>query len=642
MGHKLVRTKGESGLARAILLGLLGITLVLAPAMSQAPATQTYTIRTIAGDGTGAFAGDGSAAASAQLFDPFGLFLDGSGNLYIADQLNSRIRKVDAAGIITTVAGNGITGYVGDGTAATSAQLNHPCGVALDKDGNIYIADTGNNVIRKVTTSGTISTIAGTSIAGYGGDYDPNSTADQNGDATIAWLSQPIGLAFDAAGNLYIADSLNSRIRKINTAGIITTLAGNGVYGSMGDGGPATSAALYNPQGIALDSAGNLYIADTSNGLVRKVDKDGIITTVAGNRALGYYGDGGPATSAMLNYPKSLALDADGNLFIVDSFNSRIRVVAPDGTIRTVAGDGWFGFRGDDGPAANSRLRFPSALVLDADGNVIFSDTQNNRIRMLTPDTPPASAEPTISQGGVLSASQFGAFGSVAPGSWVEIYGTRLAASTRKWTAADFVGSQAPTSLNGTKVKIGGVDAFLSYVSPTQVNALIPFNVSTGAQQLTVTTAAGTSVSYTITVNPTQPGLYAPALFKIGGTQYAGALSADGAEFVLPSGSVAGTASRRARPGETIVLYGVGFGQVAPAADAGQIVQQGNTLAAPVEIFIGGTRAMVSYQGLVPGTVGLYQFNVVVPNTTAGDAVPVTFSQGSATGSQTLYTAVQN
>jgi uncharacterized protein (TIGR03437 family) len=261
---------------------------------------------------------------------------------------------------------------------------------------------------------------------------------------------------------------------------------------------------------------------------------------------------------------------------------------------------------------------------------------------MLTPDAPPVSAAPAISPGGVLSASEFGAFGSVAPGSWIEIYGTRLAASTRKWTAADFVGSQAPTSLNGTKVKIGGVDAFLSYVSSTQVNALIPFHVSAGAQELTVTTAAGTSAPYTITVNTTQPGLYAPALFKIGGRQYAGALSADGAEFVFPSGSVPGTASRRARPGETIVLYGVGFGQVAPTADVGQVVQQGNTLATPIEIFFGGTRAMVSYQGLVPGTVGLYQFNVVVPGTIAGDTVPVTFSQGATTGSQTLYTAVQN
>jgi uncharacterized protein (TIGR03437 family) len=638
-----MRTEGKPGLVRAIPFCLLGIALVLAPAMSQAPATdQTYTIRTLAGDGTGAFAGDGGAAASAQLFDPFGLFLDGSGNLYIADQLNSRVRKISPDGTITTVAGDGITGYRGDGTAATSAQLNHPCGVVLDKDGNIYIADTGNNVIRKVAPGGTISTVAGTSIAGYGGDYDPSSTAEGNGVATRASLSHPVGLAFDAAGNLYIADSLNSRIRKMNAAGIISTVAGNGVSGSLGDGGAATSAALYNPQGIALDGAGSLYIADTTNGLVRKVNPDGIITTVAGIRALGYYGDGGPATSALLNYPKSVVVDAEGNLFIVDSYNSRIRMVTPDGIIKTVAGDGWFGFRGDDGPAAIARLRFPSGLVLTPAGDVIFSDTQNNRIRVLTPDTPPASAAPAISQGGVLSASEFGAFGSVAPGSWIEIYGSSLATSAHAWTAADFVGSRAPTSLNGTRVRIGGADAFLSYVSPTQVNALIPFNVSAGSQQLTVTTPGGTSAPYTITVNPTQPGLYAPPAFKIGGRQYAGALSTDGREFVLPSGAVAGTTSRRARPGETVVLYGVGFGPVTPAIDAGQVVPQGNTLTTPVEILVGGSRAMVTYQGLVPGTVGLYQFNVVVPATPASDTVPITFSQGSVTGAQTLYTAVQN
>jgi uncharacterized protein (TIGR03437 family) len=242
----------------------------------------------------------------------------------------------------------------------------------------------------------------------------------------------------------------------------------------------------------------------------------------------------------------------------------------------------------------------------------------------------------------VLSASEFGAFGSIAPGSWIEIYGTRLAAGARKWTAADFSGSQAPTSLGGTRVRIGGVDAFLSYVSPTQVNALVPFHVAAGSQQITVTTAGGTSAPYTIAVNPTQPGIYAPPVFKIGGRQYAGALSADGREFVLPSGAVAGTASRRAQSGETIVLYGVGFGQVSPAGDAGQVVQQANTLATPVEFLIGGARAMVTYQGLVPGTVGLYQFNVVVPAAIAGDAVPITFSQGGAAGSQPLYTAVQN
>ncbi len=636
-----MRTKGKTHWGRTIPLFLLGIAVALMPALSQAPAAQTYTIRTIAGDGTGAFAGDGSAATSAQLFDPFGLVFDDSGSLYIADQLNSRIRKIAADGTISTVAGSGTTGFTGDNAAATSAQMNHPCGVVLDKNGNIYIADTANNVIRKVTTGGTISTFAGTGAAGYGGDYDPTSTATDNGKATLAQLNRPIGLVFDAAGNLLIADSLNSRIRKIDTNGIITTIAGNGSTGSLGDGGPATSAALYNPPGIALDSAGNLYIADTSNDLIRKVDTQGIVTTVVGNRTFGYSGDGVQATSASLNYPKSVAVGSDGSLFIVDSFNSRIRVVTPDGIIRTIAGDGWFGFRGDGGPALSARLRFPSALVLDVAGNIYFSDTQNNRIRVLSPNTP-VPAVPTISAGGVISASEFGAFSAVAPGSWIEIYGSKLASGARAWTAADFIGSEAPTSLNGTNVKIGGLSAFVSYVSPTQINALIPFDVPAGSQQVIVTTAAGVSAPYTITVDPTQAGLYAPPLFKVASRQYVGAISSDGTAFVLPSATVAGTTVRRARPGDTIVLYGVGFGRVTPSIDAGQVVQQGDSLVTPVQISVGGAPAVVSYQGLVPGAVGLYQFNVVVPNIPAGDAVPVTFAQGGTSGSQTLYTAVQN
>ena len=245
--------------------------------------------------------------------------MDGAGNLYISDQSNQRIRKVTAAtGIITTVAGNGTAGYSGDGGPATSAELNFPAGVAVDSAGNLYIADYNNSVIRKVHTSGIMTTVAGNGTGGYSGDSGP---------ATSAELYLPIGVAVDGAGNLYIADTGNQHIRKVDASGIITTVAGNGTAGYSGDGGLAISAQLDRPTSAAVDSAGNLYIADTGNQRIRKVNASGIITTVAGNGTNGYSGDSGPATIAELYNPVGVAVDGAGNLYIADLSNQRIREV---------------------------------------------------------------------------------------------------------------------------------------------------------------------------------------------------------------------------------------------------------------------------------------------------------------------------
>jgi len=249
---------------------------------------------------------------------------------------------------------------------------------------------------------------------------------------------------------------------------------------------------------------------------------------------------------------------------------------------------------------------------------------------------------PVISSKGVISASAFGAFSSIAPGSWVEIYGSNLASTTRSWAASDFNGVNAPTTLSGTTVTIGGADAFIDYISPTQVNAQVPSNIPPGQQQVTVMTGNGTSANYPITVASTEPGLLAPSSFIVGGKQYLVALLTDGVTYVLPPGSIAGVPSQRAQPGETIVLYGVGFGTVTPSIPAGQIVQQSNALATPVQFSFGGVPAAASYAGLAPGFVGLYQFNVTVPNVAASDLVPVTFSLGGFSGAQTLYLAVGN
>lgn len=250
-----------------------------------------------------------------------------------------------------------------------------------------------------------------------------------------------------------------------------------------------------------------------------------------------------------------------------------------------------------------------------------------------------ASGTPSISAGGVVSASAFGGFSSIAPGSWIEIYGSNLATTTRGWGGSDFNGSNAPTSLDGVKVTIGGQSAFVDYVSPTQVNAQIPSNVGTGPQQITVTTPNGTSAGYPITVNTTQPGLLAPSSFNVGGKQYVVALLPDGT-FVLPQGAIPGINSRPAHPGETVTMYGVGFGSVTPNIAAGQIVGQQNSLTLPMSLLFGTLPATLSYKGLAPNFVGLYQFNVVVPSVPDNDAVPLNFTLGGANGSQTLYTAV--
>ena len=356
---------------------------------------QAQIISTVAGNGTAAYGGDGGAATAAQLKPPVGVLLDNAGNLYIADSNNNVIRKVSPAGIISTVAGNGASAYSGDGGAATSAGLKYPTSVALDAAGNLYIADAINNVIRKVNAAGIISTVAGNGAAAYSGD---------GGAATSAKLNYPNGVTVDGAGNLYISDTNNNVIRKVSPAGIISTVAGNGVAGFSGDTGSATAAQLTLPFSAALDSVGNLYIADASNNVIRKVNAAGIISTVAGNGIQGYSGDGGAATSAKLKDPTGVVLDSAGNLYIADANNSVIRKVSTAGIISTVAGNGTNGFSGDGGSATAAQLSAPYGIALDSAGNLYVADYSNNRIRKIAGLAPPAGAVavPSLSPVGLV------------------------------------------------------------------------------------------------------------------------------------------------------------------------------------------------------------------------------------------------
>ncbi len=622
---------------------------LLTPVLSMAQTKLSPgTITTIAGDqslgnpaGVDLYTGDGGPATSAQLYLPFQAVFAG-GNLYIADQVDNVIRYVTGtSGVITTIAGDGALGFTKDGIAANTSGLASPCGVWVDGSGNLYIADTGNAAIRMVTTKGIISTVVGVeSTPGYQGD---------GSGALSAELLKPSSVVFDSAGNMYIADSGNNVIRKVtpSTAAnpdIISTYAGvynGGTPGYLGDRGPATKALLSDPVALALDSAGNLYIADSNNNVVRKVAANGIITTVAGNGSYGFSGDGGAAVFAQLSHPKGVAVDAKGNIYISDTYNNRIRMVTPNGIVSTVVGTGALGYSGDGGLATAAQLNFPAGLSIDSSGNIYIADNGNNVIRQYLPPVATLGALPAINSGGVIGASSFGAFPAIAPGSWIEIYGTNLAAGTANWPTP-FPTGIAPTALDGTTVSIGGIDAFIDYVSPQQVNAQVPAGVGGGPQQVVVSTAAGQSVAYSVTVNGTEAGLWAPANFQIGGKQYVGALLSDGS-WALPTGAVPGIASRPANPGETITMYGVGFGPVTPsnANPAGQPVTALNSLTTPLAVFFGAAQATVSYYGLDPGYLGLYQFNIVVPNVAAGSAVPLTFVLGSTGNLQTLYIAVQ-
>ena len=331
----------------------------------------------VAGNGTESFSGDGGLATNASLAFPSSVAVDTAGNFFIADLLHQRVRRVDAAtGIITTVAGNGTFGFGGDGGLATNASLAFPSSVAVDAAGNVFIADTFNERIRRVdAATGIITTVAGNGTAGYGGDGSAATGANWN---------DPIGVAVDSVSNVFIADTFNQRIRCVDAAtGFISTVAGNGTFGFNGDGGLATDAWMRDPVGVALDSAGNLFITDQNNQRIRRVDAaTGTMSTVAGSGTFGFGGDGGLATNASLSRPTGAALESAGNLFIADQSNQRVRRVdAATGIMTTVAGDGTFGYTGDGGLATDACLKNPAGVALDSAGNLFIADQSNHRIR---------------------------------------------------------------------------------------------------------------------------------------------------------------------------------------------------------------------------------------------------------------------
>ena len=342
---------------------------------------KAQTIITVAGSTAGTYVGDGGPATNTNLGEPIGLAIDAAGNLFIADYGNNRVRKVNSAGIIYATAGNGLPAETGDGGPATAAEVGGSIGVAFDSMGNLYIAADDSNRIRKVDTAGIITTIAGYGRV-YGGDGGP---------ATAAGIGTPDDVVADGRGNIYFTEGNKNKIRKIDITGTISTFAGTGVAGYSGDNIAATAAQLNIPTALAVDDTGNVYICDYENSRVRKIDTFGIITTIAGTATIGYTGDGGPAIAAELYDPSGVATDHAGNIYIADNGN-RIRKINTAGIITTIAGCGCIvSDFGDGGPATAAQFEQTAGIKVGADGSIYVADQAAQRVRKIVPSVPSES-----------------------------------------------------------------------------------------------------------------------------------------------------------------------------------------------------------------------------------------------------------
>ncbi len=579
------------------------------------------TITTVAGNGVASYSGDGGPATQATINGATYVAADFFGNLYIADQNNNRVRRVDSKGIITTVAGNGTQGFSGDEGPAAQASLNSPTGVCTDAAGNLYIADVGNYRIRKVDTSGNITTVAGNGVEAGTGDGGP---------ATQASMYVPIRCVVDSKGNLYVADQSGQKIRMINPAGIISTFAGTGANAGprslgtySGDGGPAGDAGLNNPTAITVDSAGNIYFSDQYNQRIRKVDKNGIITTIAGNGSAAYSGDNGPATSAALNYPGGLVADQNGDIYFADDLNYRIRKIS-GGTITTVAGNGGQGFAGDSGPAIQAEFNGEFGVALDAPGNLYIADISNNRIRKVS--SLGAGVTPQFTAAGVTNGASFQS--GISAGALITIFGANL--SNNVHGIAEFNQVPLPATLAGTSVLIGGTAIPLFDVvnidGTEQISAQAPFEIA-GQQNVTIVVNNGRTQSAPIqvAVAASQPGIFLPD-------------GVDGAFLHGADNSLVNAASP-ASPGEVVVLYCTGLGAVTPAGITGALASNtilSNTNLLPT-VTVGSTTESVAFSGLAPALVGLYQINFTVPSgTPSGSASVVVTSNGVASNTAKL------
>ncbi len=591
----------------------------------------------------------GIQATTAPLTLPAGIAFDAAGNLYIADLNDNIIRKVDVAGIITTVAGNGEQGFSGDGGAATDAQLDSPAGVAIDKYGNLFIADTHNQRIREVA-GGNITTIAGTGVAGFSGDGSA---------AASAMLNQPTALAVGPDGNLYVADTDNHRIRKISfgsSGAMIRTVAGDGEQFFSGDGSAATLAGLDSPNGVAVDGAGNIYIGDTHNQRVRVVDTTGVISTLAGNGNKTFAGDGAAATNASLAGPRGLSVDTLGNIYVADSDNNRIRLIAKTGTITTLAGSGSQGFTGDGGPAVNATLDTPRATAVAATGVVALSDTNNQRVREVSADgnintiagLNPTAGGASVGESLLLSGASTIAYGS---GSLTMTFSNNGQTATGNITLVDITGGgavsvgSAALAANTATVTVGALSAGLHRIVANYSGDANNPSIASGVFLLTVTplplTASATGIAQQ----------YGQAIPSITGT-LSGVLPQDASNVTAVFSTTATNTSPVGQYPITVSLTGTAAGNytVALAAGSGDLAigQAASTislassngtpyLGAPVTVTaqVGSTTI-----GMPTGSVVFYDGTTVLGTATVDSTGSVSYSTNAFAAGAHSITAV--
>ncbi len=605
----------------------------------------------VAGDGTPGYGGDGGPAAVAQLSAPRDLAFDLAGNLLIADSAGGggfpagMVRKVTPDGLIYTLAGGNGFRPRGDLGPATWAHLEAPSSVAVSRDGVLYIADRADGAIRKVDgdlimtagggvesgsldqpaglaldsagnlfiaeagasrvlewqPGGPVTTVAGVGEAGFSGD---------RGAAVNARLNHPEGIAIDAAGVLYVADTLNSVVRAVS-AGVIQSFAGTGVQGNSGDGGSANSALLARPAGVAAGRNGEVYVADTANGAIRQVAPSGRISTVA----------------SLLRSPAAIAADSKGNLFVADAGSHTVLRVASDGSVEAIAGTGSAGFGGDDGPATVAELNSPRGIAVDEDGNIYVADTGNGRVRKLTPFVPPVEP-PAVQVANIVNAASL-LSGPVAPGELVAIFGAGLGPDEAAGASLD-AGGRVGAEVAGVQVLFDGVPAPLLYVQSSQINAQVPYEVAGREQtQVEVRRRGEVKARYIAPVADA-----APAFFTTGtGTGSAAAVNEAG---------VFNSAEHPARRGSIVVLYATGEGLTNPPSVTGGLAEPPYPRpTGPVRVRIGGSNAEILYAGSAPGFAGLMQLNVRIPEAIPAGFQSVDLRVGTAESPAGVTVAIQ-